>query len=332
MAEPHLFISYASHDRAAAEALCAGLESRGLRCWMTPRDVRAGEDWGEAIVLLSRSADASPHVRNEVVAAIAHRIPLVPVRPEETEPTGALRLHLVGRHWLDAFPPPAAAHAEALAASVRLLLREEELAAAGALLGPARGRHDAAAPPPPPPRASAAAVGRRTRMAAFAVAAAALLALLPAGWLLFGREPARHEPPAAGADPQAWAGGQGRAPQPDLPANPTLPATPAAAAASGAPSRDIAVVNASQQDIDRLHLSPTSVTSRGPDLLGILQLPAGSRVLLRAPSEPGGCWRDVRVVYHDSSFEVRSGQNVCILTELRFDGSTARRPAQGGTR
>jgi hypothetical protein len=92
------------------------------------------------------------------------------------------------------------------------------------------------------------------------------------------------------------------------------------------------VVNASQQDIDRLYLSPTSVTSWGPALLGVRQLPAGSRVLLRAPSEPGGCWMDVRVVYHDSSFEVRSGQNVCVLTELRFDGSTARRPAQGGTR
>jgi hypothetical protein len=49
-------------------------------------------------------------------------------------------------------------------------------------------------------------------------------------------------------------------------------------------------------------------------------------MLLPAPSDPGGCWMDVRVVYHGSCFEVRSGRIVRALTALRFDDRPARRP------
>lgn len=33
-----VFISYASHDNAVADAACAILEDRGIRCWIVPRD------------------------------------------------------------------------------------------------------------------------------------------------------------------------------------------------------------------------------------------------------------------------------------------------------
>ncbi len=133
-AMPHdVFLSYASPDRAAADAVCAALEARGIRCWIAPRDVPAGADWGEAILtaigrahamvlVLSRHTAASVHVRNEVVTAVSQSLALVPVRIEDCQPGGALRLHLAGSHWLNVFPPPIDQHADVLAAGVRIAL------------------------------------------------------------------------------------------------------------------------------------------------------------------------------------------------------------------
>ena len=131
---PHdVFLSYASSDRAAADAVCAALEARGIRCWIAPRDVPAGADWGEAILtaigrahamvlVLSRGTAASVHVRNEVVTAVSQSLALVPVRIEDCQPSGALRLHLAGSHWVNVYPAPVDQHADVLAAGVRLAL------------------------------------------------------------------------------------------------------------------------------------------------------------------------------------------------------------------
>jgi hypothetical protein len=45
-----VFISYSSRDKPTADAVCAALESHGIRCWIAPRDVLPGMEWGEAIV------------------------------------------------------------------------------------------------------------------------------------------------------------------------------------------------------------------------------------------------------------------------------------------
>jgi hypothetical protein len=45
-----VFISYSAHDKPAAHAVCAKLESRGIRCWTAPRDIRPGMSWGGAFL------------------------------------------------------------------------------------------------------------------------------------------------------------------------------------------------------------------------------------------------------------------------------------------
>src|SRR5687767_3358540 len=45
-----VFVSYSSKDRLVADAVCATLEANRLRCWMAPRDIRPGMDWGSAII------------------------------------------------------------------------------------------------------------------------------------------------------------------------------------------------------------------------------------------------------------------------------------------
>ena len=45
-----IFISYASKDKTVADAVCASLENRKIRCWIAPRDVLPGIPYGEAII------------------------------------------------------------------------------------------------------------------------------------------------------------------------------------------------------------------------------------------------------------------------------------------
>jgi hypothetical protein len=45
-----VFISYSTKDKLAADATCAALEAAGVRCWIAPRDIMPGAEWGAAIV------------------------------------------------------------------------------------------------------------------------------------------------------------------------------------------------------------------------------------------------------------------------------------------
>ncbi len=71
-----VFISYASQDAAVANAIVESLEQQALKCWLAPRDVRAGAQYADAIVraisgakavvlVLSESAIRSDHSHYE---------------------------------------------------------------------------------------------------------------------------------------------------------------------------------------------------------------------------------------------------------------------------
>ena len=45
-----VMISYAKVDKTTADAVCAKLESKGIHCWIAPRDILPGKEWGEAII------------------------------------------------------------------------------------------------------------------------------------------------------------------------------------------------------------------------------------------------------------------------------------------
>jgi TIR domain-containing protein len=128
-----IFISYASEDKRIADALCARLEERGIRCWIAPRDVLSGKDWSESIVdaiagsrglvlVFSSHANASPHIKREVDRAVTRGIPIVPLRIEDVMPTAALEYYISSVHWLDAITPPLDAHLHALGDKIAALL------------------------------------------------------------------------------------------------------------------------------------------------------------------------------------------------------------------
>ena len=137
-----VFLSYSSHDKTFADAACAVLESHRIRCWIAPRDITPGEEWGDAIIkgisgsrmmvlIFSGHANASGQVRREVERAISRGMTVMPIRVEDVRPEGAMEFALGNRHWLDAFTPPIERHLELIARSVKALLNPEVESAPG---------------------------------------------------------------------------------------------------------------------------------------------------------------------------------------------------------
>ncbi len=86
-----VFVSHSSRDVDLANEVLSLLEKEGLRCWIAPRDVPAGADYGEAIIdaieetsalvlLMSRASNESRQVQVEVERAFSKGRPVFPVR------------------------------------------------------------------------------------------------------------------------------------------------------------------------------------------------------------------------------------------------------------
>lgn len=132
-----VFISYASGDKPVADAACATLESRGIRCWIAPRDVVAGMHYGEAIIdaihesrimvlVFSSKANLSGHIPKEIERAVSQGITVMPLRIEDVAPAKSLDYFIGSVHWLDALTPPLEVHLQRLAANVHTLLSRLE--------------------------------------------------------------------------------------------------------------------------------------------------------------------------------------------------------------
>jgi hypothetical protein len=142
-----VFISYSVHDKLTAQAVCATLESNGIRCWIAPRDIMPGSEYGDAIVdainqsralvlVFSSYANQSPQIRREVERAVSKGLPIVPLRIEDIAPTQSLEYFIGAVHWLDALTPPLEHHLQRLAEAVKVLLRIDATAAGGQVRTP----------------------------------------------------------------------------------------------------------------------------------------------------------------------------------------------------
>jgi len=111
-----VFISYASPDKKAADAVCGTLEQRGIRCCIFPRDGIPGKSFAETIaeymgqcrvmvLVLSSHANSSKHISREVEMAVRRGLTVIPFRIEAVQPTGSLEYWIAEAHWLDAITP-----------------------------------------------------------------------------------------------------------------------------------------------------------------------------------------------------------------------------------
>jgi hypothetical protein len=84
-----VFISHSSNDRPTADAICAHLESAGIKCWIAPRDIEPGAAWTKGIMqgleacrvlilVFSEHANDSDHVEREVAKAFSSGLAVIP--------------------------------------------------------------------------------------------------------------------------------------------------------------------------------------------------------------------------------------------------------------
>jgi Flp pilus assembly protein TadD len=131
-----VFICHAHQDRTVANAVCATLEAHGVRCWIAPRDILPGSDWGEAIIdalkeakamvlVFSSGSNESDQVKREVERAVHQGIAVVPFRIEDVLPNKTLEYFISTQHWLDALTPPLEDHLAHLAEIMTVLLAKK---------------------------------------------------------------------------------------------------------------------------------------------------------------------------------------------------------------
>ncbi|MDC0308329.1 MAG: TIR domain-containing protein [Planctomycetaceae bacterium] len=115
--DKQVFISYSSKDEGTANQVLEALEARGVSCWMAPRDIVAGSDWGASIIqgiestetmllLFSENSNLSKQVLREVERAVSKSNPIIPFRIDDCQMSQSFEYFLSSTHWFDASKPP----------------------------------------------------------------------------------------------------------------------------------------------------------------------------------------------------------------------------------
>ena len=111
-----VFISHSSINKTTADAICHALEQNGIRCWIAPRDVPVGSQYGEEIIkgiegcqvfllVFSDEINYSPAVQNELErAVVGYKKIVVPCRIEDVPMNKNIEFFLAGTHWINAYP------------------------------------------------------------------------------------------------------------------------------------------------------------------------------------------------------------------------------------
>jgi hypothetical protein len=165
-----VFVSYASPDRDLAFRIADFLERDGITCWIAPRDVPPGVEYGAAILdgiencralvlVLSEHSNDSQFVRKEVERAVSKTKAVLPVRVREVVPSGSLEFFISSAQWVDAWRSPMEQHLAQLAVAIKAITS---------------GGSGAAAPVGPLAR-------KKSRVLPLAIAAAVLVILAGAG-------------------------------------------------------------------------------------------------------------------------------------------------------
>jgi len=132
-----VFVSYSSPDKAKADAIREALEEENISCWIAPRDLSAGAQWGAGIVeaikecdavavVFSDAANRSPQVAREMELAVSNRRPLIPIRVADAMPTDDMQYFLGVSHWFNAYAMPIEAYLPDIITAVKNVLNKEK--------------------------------------------------------------------------------------------------------------------------------------------------------------------------------------------------------------
>ena len=107
-----LFISHAHDDADAAARIVAYLESHGMPCWISSRDIPPRSIYADAIteamqacsacvVLLTSAANQSKALKRELELASHYEKPFIPIRVDGVEPAAGLDYYLRNTQWVE---------------------------------------------------------------------------------------------------------------------------------------------------------------------------------------------------------------------------------------
>ena len=107
-----IFISHSSKDADVALKICNILEKNGKNCFIAPRDIRMGKEYAEEIIngidgaeamllLMSESANKSPHVLREVERAVSKSVPILVYTLENVELSKSMEYFLMSHQWMN---------------------------------------------------------------------------------------------------------------------------------------------------------------------------------------------------------------------------------------
>jgi hypothetical protein len=112
-----LFISYSHADNAAVEPVVAIVEKSGRTVWMDKTGIQTGDGWaGEIVraiksakgilVMCSKHAFESDHVKREIYLADRYKKPMAPVFLEAAQPPEDFEYFFAGVQWLELYKLP----------------------------------------------------------------------------------------------------------------------------------------------------------------------------------------------------------------------------------
>jgi len=138
VAEYDVFVSYSEHDRQIAETVATAIEAASLRCWMAPRDVQPGADWGASIIealsnsrtmvlVFSGHANASKQVLREVERAVSKGVTIIPLRIDDAPLSQNMEYFISSNHWLDALSGPLESYLERLVRTITAITAEDDV-------------------------------------------------------------------------------------------------------------------------------------------------------------------------------------------------------------
>jgi TIR domain len=132
----NIFISYATKDKSVADSICSWLEKDQLKCWIAPRDITPGAQYGEAIInainessvmviVFTEHSNMSKYVCKEVERAVSKGTIIVPVRFQNILPSKSLEFFLSSDQWIDAINPPFEIHLGKLTNAIKSIINNK---------------------------------------------------------------------------------------------------------------------------------------------------------------------------------------------------------------
>ena len=194
-----VFISYSTKDKAIADRVCAYLEEKGISCWIAPRNIFGGQDFGAAItealhgcrivvLIFSATANASKQIGREIKLAVDHEKTVVPVRLDKVPIADNFAYFLGAAQWLEAPDGLREEHLQRLATTLLSHLSdvEQPVGSTRAAESAATARQERTSGEPQSKR-----TGRLRRYGFYVAFVVAVLLLATIVWI-------RHTPPAVG--------------------------------------------------------------------------------------------------------------------------------------